>query len=191
MTAPNPRRILCAAVGCTKSALIPKNRHKPNGWGWAEYLVNREDGRWVIPVEPLPAQAVLLCPACVARQGNERRRVDLEAAQARVEAQRAAQAAQEASAKAAAEAVQAAEAARRAEHAPEGYKSWAPEVIADSSGKWCGNALRFATRGEAEDNVRDLSWRWLLVRETRVVPSTDPVNYDYTEGELKPVGVGH
>jgi len=33
--------------------------------------------------------------------------------------------------------------------------SWKPEVIADSSGKWCGNALRFATREEAEANVRD------------------------------------
>jgi hypothetical protein len=56
-------------------------------------------------------------------------------------------------------------------------KSWAPEVIADSSGKWCGNGLRFATKEEAEANVRDLSFRWILVRDTRVVESTDPVNY--------------
>ena len=27
--------------------------------------------------------------------------------------------------------------------------SFKPEVIADSSGQWCGNALRFATREEA------------------------------------------
>jgi hypothetical protein len=29
-----------------------------------------------------------------------------------------------------------------------------PEVIADPSGKWCDNALRFATREEAEATVR-------------------------------------
>ncbi len=34
--------------------------------------------------------------------------------------------------------------------------SWKPEVIADSSGKWAGNALRFATREEAESQVLDL-----------------------------------
>ena len=34
--------------------------------------------------------------------------------------------------------------------------SFKPEVIADSSGRWCGNALRFATREEAEANVQDL-----------------------------------
>lgn len=55
--------------------------------------------------------------------------------------------------------------------------SWAPEVIADSSGKWAGNALRFATKEEAEANVANLKWNWMEVRETRVVESTDPVNY--------------
>jgi hypothetical protein len=51
--------------------------------------------------------------------------------------------------------------------ATEPNKSWAPEVIADSSGKWCGNALRFATKEEeAEANVFNLSLRWILVRET-------------------------
>jgi hypothetical protein len=54
--------------------------------------------------------------------------------------------------------------------------SWMAEVIADSSGKFVGNALRFATRAEAEAYVRDLAWRWTLVRETRVVESGDPVN---------------
>lgn len=55
--------------------------------------------------------------------------------------------------------------------------SYAPEVIADASGKWCGNALRFATHGEAEANVKNLAGRWMSVRETRVVESTDTVNY--------------
>ena len=65
-------------------------------------------------------------------------------------------------------------------------KSWAPEVIADASGKWCGNQLRFATREEAEANVADLYSRWMLVRQTRVVESDDPVNYKW-EGRLIPV----
>jgi hypothetical protein len=54
-------------------------------------------------------------------------------------------------------------------------KSFKPEVIADSSGEWTGNALRFATKEEAEAWVRDLSMRWTLVRETRVVETDDPV----------------
>ena len=55
--------------------------------------------------------------------------------------------------------------------------SWAPEVIADGSGKWAGNQLRFATKAEAEANVYNLMMRWTLVRDTRVVETTDPVNY--------------
>jgi hypothetical protein len=65
--------------------------------------------------------------------------------------------------------------------------SWAPEIIADGTGKWSGNALRFATREEAESNVRDLAFRWFAVRETRVVESTDPVNYSYVGGVLTEV----
>ena len=52
-------------------------------------------------------------------------------------------------------------------------KSWKCEVIADDSGKWCGNGLRFASRLEAEGYVRNLSMRWFLVKETRVVESED------------------
>ena len=65
--------------------------------------------------------------------------------------------------------------------------SYAPEVIADSSGKFVGNALRFATRQEALDNVLDLSMRWFAVRETRVVESTDPPNYTYVNGKLEAI----
>ena len=54
-------------------------------------------------------------------------------------------------------------------------RSWKPEVIADDSGKWAGNAVRFATREQAEAWVQDLKRRWTLVRDTRVVPSGDPV----------------
>lgn len=53
--------------------------------------------------------------------------------------------------------------------------SFAAEVIADNSGKWCGNILRFATKEEAESYVKDLMWRWILVRETRFIETDDPV----------------
>lgn len=62
--------------------------------------------------------------------------------------------------------------------------SYAPEVIADNSGKWVGNALRFATHAEAEANVLNLAMRWTMVRDTRVVESADPVNYAWQDGRL-------
>jgi hypothetical protein len=65
--------------------------------------------------------------------------------------------------------------------------SFKPEFIADPSGKWCGNALRFATREEAEANVRDLMMRWFAVRETRLVECDDPVNYRYVGGRRESV----
>ncbi len=53
-------------------------------------------------------------------------------------------------------------------------KSFKAEVIADSSGKWCGNGgLRFETQKEAEFYASDLEGRWMAVRETRVVESGD------------------
>jgi len=68
--------------------------------------------------------------------------------------------------------------------------SYIPEVIADSTGKWIGNALRFATKAEAEAYVQDLMWRWTAVRDTRVVESADPVNYTLsTDGKLEIVKV--
>lgn len=66
-------------------------------------------------------------------------------------------------------------------------KSWKAEVIADSSGKWAGNACRFATKAEAERYVADLASRWILVIETRVVESDEPVNYAIVDNQLKPV----
>jgi hypothetical protein len=63
--------------------------------------------------------------------------------------------------------------------------SWKPQVIADSSGNWSGNALRFSTKEEAEANARDLMMRWTLVRDIRVVESDDPVNYAWRDGRLE------
>jgi hypothetical protein len=66
-------------------------------------------------------------------------------------------------------------------------RSYRPEFIADSSGTWAGNALRFATRAEAEAYAADLARRWTLVRETRVVPSDDAVTYKIEDNRLVPV----
>jgi hypothetical protein len=65
--------------------------------------------------------------------------------------------------------------------------SFKPEVIADSSGKWCGNALAFATKEEAQANVHDLMGRWMAVREVRVVESDEPVNYAWVNRKLEAV----
>lgn len=62
--------------------------------------------------------------------------------------------------------------------------SFKPEVIADSSGTWAGNALRFATREEAQASVNDLAARWMLVRETRVVESEDAPTHTLIDGVL-------
>jgi hypothetical protein len=62
-------------------------------------------------------------------------------------------------------------------------KSYAPEVIADNSGQWAGNGLRFATKEEAEENVANLASRWYLVQDTRVVETNDPVNYAWITGK--------
>lgn len=68
-------------------------------------------------------------------------------------------------------------------------KSYAPQVIADNSEKFVGNALRFATKEEALAQVRDLSMRWTAVIKTRVVETDDPVNYRYSDGRLIKVEV--
>jgi hypothetical protein len=63
--------------------------------------------------------------------------------------------------------------------------SYKPEVRADSTGTWAGNACRFATRAEAEAYVRDLARRWAAVRDTRVVESSNPVTCRLTAGGLE------
>ena len=55
--------------------------------------------------------------------------------------------------------------------------SWRPEVIADSSGKWCANGLRFATEKEAFASAAELAGRWFAVRDWRAAPCADPVTH--------------
>lgn len=62
--------------------------------------------------------------------------------------------------------------------------SWKSEVIADSTGEWVGNGLRFATKDEADAYVTDLAIRWTAVRQHRVVASDEPVNHHWEGGSL-------
>jgi hypothetical protein len=59
----------------------------------------------------------------------------------------------------------------------ENARSYAAEVVADDSGEWVGNGVRWplteAGRKAAESYVSNLAWRWTLVRDTRVVESPD------------------
>lgn len=68
--------------------------------------------------------------------------------------------------------------------------SYAAQVIADSTGKWCGNSLRFATSQEADRYARNLTARWTAVRQHRVVESADPVTSTADErGNAAPLEV--
>jgi hypothetical protein len=57
--------------------------------------------------------------------------------------------------------------------------SWVPQAITDS-GQWVGNGLRFATKEEAETCLAEL----YPGRTSRVVESSDPVNYRWENGRL-------
>lgn len=65
--------------------------------------------------------------------------------------------------------------------------SWKPEVFIKSENKWCGNALVFATREEAEQNASDLLMRWYVPIDSRAVESQEPVNYRYINRKLEAV----
>jgi hypothetical protein len=61
-------------------------------------------------------------------------------------------------------------------------KSWKPEVLVD--GKWSSNALRFATKAEAEASANELLSRWFVPSDGRATESEDVVNYrfDFSQG---------
>ena len=62
--------------------------------------------------------------------------------------------------------------------------SFQVEVIADNSGQWEANALRFETQVEADLYGRDLMWRWLAVKEMRIVSCDDRVTAKWEDGRL-------
>lgn len=45
--------------------------------------------------------------------------------------------------------------------------------------EWCGNALVFPTRDEADSYGQALQRAWILVREYRVVETDDRANYHF------------
>lgn len=55
--------------------------------------------------------------------------------------------------------------------------SFKPEVLVD--GQWSTNALRFATKAEAEASVKELMSRWWVPTDGRASESNDPVNYRF------------
>lgn len=55
--------------------------------------------------------------------------------------------------------------------------SWKPEFLVGRN--WATNALRFATKEEAEASVRELRSRWLVPDDGRAAESDDPVNYRF------------
>lgn len=48
---------------------------------------------------------------------------------------------------------------------------WKVEVIADSTGKWLGNAAKYPSWTAAREAAQSLFCRWTAVREWRVVPA--------------------
>lgn len=55
--------------------------------------------------------------------------------------------------------------------------SWKTEVLVD--GKWATNAVRFATKKEAEAYGVELLSRWFVPVDSRAAESNDPVNYKF------------
>jgi hypothetical protein len=51
--------------------------------------------------------------------------------------------------------------------------------------EFISNALCFETEKEAEDYGNDLSSRWMAVKETKVLPSEETVNYRFTNGRAE------
>lgn len=61
--------------------------------------------------------------------------------------------------------------------------NWRPMVRVNDR-EWCGNALVFASKQEAEANAHDLLMRWMLVTDSRADETNDPVNYKWAGGKL-------
>jgi hypothetical protein len=64
--------------------------------------------------------------------------------------------------------------------------SWKPEVY---TGSWSSNALRFATKEEAEASGKELLSRWFVPTDSRAVESEDPVNYSFDFDQYKNVSL--
>lgn len=65
--------------------------------------------------------------------------------------------------------------------------SYKTEVLVD--GSWSTNALRFATKEEAEKAGIELLSRWWVPIDSRAAESNDPVNYRFDETINRPVPI--
>jgi hypothetical protein len=63
--------------------------------------------------------------------------------------------------------------------------SFKVEVIADNSGKWCGNSLTFDTLESAHAYATDLFSRWTAVREWRILDSRDLICWTSKTGKTE------
>jgi len=63
------------------------------------------------------------------------------------------------------------------------------QVIAEKGedAQWANNSLRFETKEEAEAYVKDLYFRWTLVRKPRAIENGYPVNYNLVNGPAVPL----
>lgn len=59
-----------------------------------------------------------------------------------------------------------------------------PEVLCKGETEFCGNALSFATKQEAEGYAADLMWRWTAVVETRAVEALGDPTHAWVDGKL-------
>jgi len=69
--------------------------------------------------------------------------------------------------------------------------SWKTEVCTIYQGResWTPNALRFATKVEAEKAGRELLSRWYVPIDSRAAESEDPVNYVFDDAAGRPVPI--
>ena len=70
-------------------------------------------------------------------------------------------------------------------------KSWKTEVCTMYQGEksWASNALRFATKIEAEKAGRELLSRWYVPIDSRAAESNDPVNYVFDDAVGRPAPI--
>ena len=58
-----------------------------------------------------------------------------------------------------------------------------------TGGEFATNACRYATALEAEQAGMEFMLRWWAVKETRVIESSDPVNYRFDTAKWKSVPI--
>jgi len=63
--------------------------------------------------------------------------------------------------------------------------SWKPEIQVAGDPKWYDNAVRFATKREAEKYAADLYNRWTTAKEWRVIEVGEPVTASWFNDRIE------